>query len=184
MNEAPKTLVFAGPNGSGKTTVTKGISIIGEYINADEIKKVQCCTDLEAAQIATSLREKFIEENRDLTFETVLSTDRNVDLIKKAKDKGYKIEVIFILTNSADINVQRVKNRVKTGGHDVPEEKIRNRYTRSLNNISKILKIVDRLHIFDNSTQVPNLIVKVSGGVITYFENNEWSFDDITNLLN
>lgn len=57
MGNAPIVLVFAGPNGSGKSTVTKGFDIVGEYINADEIKKIKNCSDLEAAQFATALRE-------------------------------------------------------------------------------------------------------------------------------
>ena len=57
MADRPIVLVFAGPNGSGKSTVTKGFNIIGEYINADEIKKQTACTDMEAAQHATALRE-------------------------------------------------------------------------------------------------------------------------------
>lgn len=78
MNEiSPAVLVFAGPNGSGRSTVTKGFNIIGEYINADEIKKKEKCTDLEAAVIATSLRENAIRNRMDFTFETVLSTPRN-----------------------------------------------------------------------------------------------------------
>lgn len=86
MNEiSPAVLVFAGPNGSGKSTVTKGFNIIGEYINADEIKKKEKCTDLEAAVIATSLRENAIRNRMDFTFETVLSTPRNVELLRNAK---------------------------------------------------------------------------------------------------
>lgn len=84
MGNAPMVLVFAGPNGSGKSTVTKGFDIVSEYINADEIKKEKNCSDLEAAQFATALREDAVYNMKSFTFETVLSSSRNVELLKKA----------------------------------------------------------------------------------------------------
>ena len=82
----PEVIVFAGPNGSGKTTITGMAKTVGEYINADDIKRTTLCTDIEAAQKAEELREKMISEKRDFTFETVLSTDRNLLLLKKAPE--------------------------------------------------------------------------------------------------
>ena len=78
----PEVIVFAGPNGSGKTTITGMAKTVGEYINADDIKKSTLCTDIEAAQKAEELREKMVSEKKDFTFETVLSTDRNLLLLK------------------------------------------------------------------------------------------------------
>lgn len=69
----PEVIVFAGPNGSGKTTITKMAKTVGDYINADDIKKTTLCTDMEAAVKAEELREKMIEQKKDFTFETVLS---------------------------------------------------------------------------------------------------------------
>ena len=86
-NKLPEIIVFAGPNGSGKTTITRMAKTIGTYINADDIKKSNSCTDLEAALKAEKLRKTMIEKNKDFTFETVLSTDRNLKLLKKAKEK-------------------------------------------------------------------------------------------------
>ena len=87
----PEIIVFAGPNGSGKSTITKFAKTVGIYINADEIKRVNHCTDLEAAQTAERLREEAIKDRADFTFETVLSTRRNLDLLIKAKQAGYFI---------------------------------------------------------------------------------------------
>ena len=83
----PEVIVFAGPNGSGKSTITKMAKTVGVYINADDIKRSSLCSDLEAAQKAEELREQAIREKRDFTFETVLSTDRNLNLLRRAKDK-------------------------------------------------------------------------------------------------
>ena len=81
----PEIIVFAGPNGSGKTTVTKLAKVIEPYINADEIKRTNYCSDLEAAQLAEKMREDCVAQNKSFTFETVLSTDRNLKLLQKAK---------------------------------------------------------------------------------------------------
>ena len=80
----PEIIVFAGPNGSGKTTVTKLAKVIEPYINADEIKRTNYCSDLEAAQLAEKMREDCVAQNKSFTFETVLSTDRNLKLFQKA----------------------------------------------------------------------------------------------------
>lgn len=74
-NRLPEIIIFAGPNGSGKTTITRMARTIGVYINADDIKRSSLCSDLEAAVEAEELREEMIEKGEDFTFETVLSTD-------------------------------------------------------------------------------------------------------------
>lgn len=86
----PCILVFAGPNGSGKSTITKKIPLCGLYVNAYEIKRISGCTDLEAAQEAEQLREVLLASGKDFTFETVLSTDRNLNLLQRAKKKAMK----------------------------------------------------------------------------------------------
>ena len=98
----PEVIVFAGPNGSGKSTITRMAKIGGEYINADDIKSATLCTDLEAAVKAEELRERMLVDRKDFTFETVLSTDRNLLLLQRAKEKGYFIRGIYVLTCNAD----------------------------------------------------------------------------------
>lgn len=184
MNDVPQILVFAGPNGSGKSTITSGFKVIGEYINADEIKKREKCDDLTAAQIATALREKFVNERKSFTFETVLSSDRNVQLLKKARNSGYKIFLVFVLTSDVDINVQRVKERVKKGGHDVPKEKIISRYDKSLANLSQLIKFVDRAMVIDNSDETPELIVEINNGKAVLHETKYWTIKKLQVLCN
>ena len=179
----PQLLVFAGPNGSGKSTVTKGIPIIGAYVNADDIKRHAGCSDLEAAQEAELIRNKLLESRMDFTFETVLSTDRNIDLLQRAKDAGYQVYAVFVLTNDPEINVKRVKERVSAGGHDVPEEKIKSRYLRSLNNLSRLVRIADMTRIVDNTGDAPSLICEVQGKKVTIWESEHWSKAAILALL-
>ena len=78
-NRLPEVIVFAGPNGSGKTTITRMAKTVGVYINADDIKRTNYCTDLEAAIMADEKRNALIDNNESFTFETVLSTDRNLN---------------------------------------------------------------------------------------------------------
>ena len=126
----PEVIVFAGPNGSGKSTITRMARTVGIYINADDIKRSSLCTDMEAAIKAEELREKALSDKIDFTFETVLSTDRNISLLKRAKENGYFIRGIYVLTASSEINIARVKVREAAGGHGVPEEKIRSRHDK------------------------------------------------------
>ena len=180
---SPAVLVFAGPNGSGKSTVTRGFNIVGEYINADEIKKKEKCTDLEAAIIATSLRETAIRNKMDFTFETVLSTSRNVELLRNAKKAGYWIEVVFVLTVDAEINVSRVEDRVRNGGHDVPVEKIRSRYKKSLANLSELLKFCDVVNVVDNSTDKAELIISMKDKKIVIHKCKNWEEEKLQRLV-
>lgn len=181
QNKKPEIIVFAGPNGSGKSTITKLAKIIEPYINADEIKRTNYCTDLEAAQFAEKMREECVAKNIGFTFETVLSTDRNLNLLKKAKAKGYFIRCIYILTSNPDINVSRVESRAATGGHSVPEDKIRSRYEKAINIIPELIKLCDVMHIYDNST-IPFRIFKKRKEEYFFWENEEWSEEKIHNL--
>ena len=183
MGNAPIVLVFAGPNGSGKSTVTKGFDIVGEYINADEIKKEKNCSDLEAAQFATALREDAVYNMRSFTFETVLSSSRNVELLKKAKNFGYQIEIVYVLTADPQINVSRVAQRVKNGGHDVPMDKIISRYYKSLNNLSKIIQIADVMWVVDNSTEKAELIIYSKENRISINATSLWNIERIKELI-
>ena len=103
-----------------------------DYINADEIKKTLKCSDIEAAQLAERQREERLAARRDFCFETVLSTARNLHLLERAKQAGYFIRCYYVLTADPRINVYRVKARVASGGHDVPEEKIYTRFARAM----------------------------------------------------
>ncbi len=139
LPKKPEVVVFAGPNGSGKSTITELLKPPMDYINADEIKKNIKCSDLEAAQLAEKQREGHIEHTDEFCFETVLSTRRNLDLLIKAKERGYFIRCYYVLTADPMINVWRVKSRVESGGHDVPEEKIIQRYDRALELIKELV---------------------------------------------
>ena len=180
--KAPEIIVFAGPNGSGKSTITRMAKVIEPYINADEIKKSNHCTDLEAAVMAENLRNKAVDNGVSFTFETVMSTDRNLLLLKRAKEKGYFIRCIYVITTNPDINVARVRVRELSGGHGVPEDKIYSRYERAIKLIPEILKVCDIMHIYDNSTE-PFRIFKKRKSEVFYWENEFWNCERIEKLV-
>ncbi|MCR4993188.1 MAG: zeta toxin family protein [Lachnospiraceae bacterium] len=177
----PEVMVFAGPNGSGKSTITRMAKIVGEYINADDIKATILCSDLEAAIKAEELREQMISERKDFTFETVLSTERNLLLLKKAKENGYFIRGIYVLTIDPLINVTRVNARKALGGHGVPKEKIIERYDRALKLLPQLVEICDILHIYDN-TEEPFRIFKKRKDKYFLWENEFWNEEQIKAL--
>ena len=182
LQRKPEIVVFAGPNGSGKSTFTELLKPPVDYINADEIKKNLRCTDLEAAQLAEKQREEHVSRMEDFCFETVLSTDRNLKLLKKARQKGYFIRCYYILTADPMINVLRVKSRVEAGGHDVPKEKIISRYDRALALVKELIKVCDICHIYDNSSNKPFRKFKKRKEELFYDECDDWYFEDIEAL--
>ena len=180
--DAPKIIVFAGPNGSGKSTVTQAWEKTGLYINADDIKALRGCSDLEAAQEAERLRELCFSERRSFTFETVLSTERNLDLLSRAKAAGFHIESVFVLTADPELNVFRVKSRELSGGHCVPPDKIRSRYEKSLANISKLLALSDVFRLVDNTARPEILFIKDKTGQ-QIRPNRYWTVEAIETLI-
>ena len=181
----PEIVVFAGPNGSGKSTFTELLKPpMIDYINADEIKKNLKCSDMEAAKLAEQQREAHIDNMEEFCFETVMSTERNLNLLEKAKKKGYLIRCYYILTADPIINIYRVKTRVEAGGHDVPEDKIISRYDRALELVKDVVAISDICHIYDNSEEIPFRIFKKRKTENFYDECEDWYQEDIELLTN
>ena len=195
--EKPKLLIVAGPNGSGKTSVTSRILkhewIEGcEYINPDIIAR-DVFGDwnspeaiMKAVRHAADMRETCIANERSLIFETVLSAPDKISFIQQAKQKGYFIRLFFIGTDTPQINAARIAYRVMSGGHDVPIQKIISRYYKSIANCSLLVPIVNRLYVYDNSVNdvFPQLLFRTSNGKLTkqYAPRHDWA-DIIFNAI-
>ena len=178
----PMILVLAGPNGSGKSTITQYFEKIGNYTNADDVVAATGMSNEEAARLVDNNRYASIELQEDFTFETVLSSTYKLDILNKAKEKGYFIKCVFVLTIDPLINVARVETRVASGGHDVEKKKIVDRYYKSLNNIKRLMDICDILHVYDNTVE-PVRIIRKHKDDISIFPNELWSEEKIFELL-
>lgn len=106
-----------------------------------------------AAALSEWIRYKMFLSGSSFSFETVCSHPSKIAEIKNAKKLGYKIYLYFISVTDPFINLERVKLRVKCGGHDVPKEKIQTRYFRTMENLYRVFLLADRAFLFDNSTQ-------------------------------
>lgn len=178
-DKSPELIIIAGPNGSGKTTITtqflhhewsEGILYINPDIIAQEKFGDWNSTEsvLKAAQYCENLREGCLRERRSFVFETVFSAKDKIDFIVRAKAAGFFIRLFFIATSSPAINASRIANRVMEGGHEVSISKIISRYQKSIINCSLIAPIVDRLYVYDNSVDnaMAALQYRLSNGVL------------------
>lgn len=149
--------MVAGPNGSGKSTLTEAlqadqrVQLPALYINADAIAKSQGLDAATAQQAATQLRERAIAERRDLMYETVMSHPSKLAELQQARAAGYTVVIHFVAIEDPSVNVQRVALRVAGGGHDVPNDKIRQRHARTLALAPAALGYADDALVFDNS---------------------------------
>lgn len=182
LNKKPMALVFAGPNGSGKSTIKQYFEIVGTYTNADDIVAATGISNEEAAKFVDEKRYEAIMKKEDFTFETVLSSKYKLDILMKAKEEGYFIKCIFVLTASPELNIARVEARVVSGGHNVDNDKIVKRYYKSVDNISLLMQVCDILHIYDN-TIAPIRIVRKHKEDISIFPNEFWNERQLLDLI-
>ena len=163
MTRAPILLVIAGPNGAGKTTFHDHfISPLGmPFVNADRIAQSQSPTEkssgkfsYEAAKIADAARRLLLADGKSFCMETVFSDPAGDKLkfLRTARKAGYSVILLFIGLECPELSLARVIQRVAGGGHDVPDDKLRERFPRSLDNFRKALSFVDHAFLFDNSS--------------------------------
>lgn len=155
----PRVILIAGPNGSGKSTLTnffmeKGMDF-GEYVNPDEIAK-ELGGDYdkavrEAQRLAESRRSELLNSGISHSFESVMSHPSKIEYLVTAKTKGFEVILLFVGINDPLINVKRVENRVAKGGHDVPREKVVERYKRTMDMLYQAAITADQALIFDNT---------------------------------
>jgi predicted ABC-type ATPase len=113
------------------------------------------CDAYVAASIADFLREELLACGESLSFETVMSHPNKVEFFARARSQGFQTYLYFVATESPEINVGRVKTRAATGGHDVPDDKVRERYARCLRLVRDVLPYAHRAYFFDNSGAAP-----------------------------
>ncbi len=165
--------LVVGPNGAGKSTfvaVTLAPLLPGSvFVNADEIARQRWPDDpashaYDAAQVAADTRSKLIELRRPFIAETVFSHVSKLDLIGAARAADYTV-IVHVLLVPEDLAVERVKHRVRAGGHSVPVTKIRQRYRRLWTLVAEAVARADIATVYDNSgLQGPRIVAQFSGG--------------------
>jgi predicted ABC-type ATPase len=171
----PTLRIIAGPNGSGKSTLSASeyFGANTNLIDPDAIARNMNSVDPAQAAIAAGraailLAKQFLEQRADFTVETTLAGNGQLKLLQDAQDVGYRIEVLFIALDQAEMNIDRVKQRTSRGGHDVPDDDIRRRYSRSLANAPKALRAADMSVVFDNAGLEPTEILRLKNGAIVW----------------
>lgn len=169
---------MAGPNGSGKSTLYGNTDIEGFgrsvwIINPDILSArlssqegLGTGANAEALNRIEAWLTASVQAHQTVGVETVLSTSKYRVLVKDAKERGFEIRLLYVTLRDADMNVERVRQRVKLGGHDVPENKIRERRERSFAQLPWFLNQADVALIYDNSSASPALVGRKQNNVI------------------
>ena len=167
--------IIAGPNGSGKTTFAKKFlpKYCAHFINADLIAQgLSPFSPVVAAMKAGRLVLKEIEEMSgkgvSFAFETTLSGKTYRSLLNKLKGLGYRIHLFFLWIPNSGLALERIKDRVASGGHDVPAVDVRRRFRRSIDNFFKVYEpLLDTWILYDNSGAEPLLVAENIGGQLS-----------------
>lgn len=182
--EQPIFLIVAGPNGSGKSSVYldadlewngRSVWIVNPDLLAARVREVENMA-LGEANLAAVVRieawlEASIAVHKTIGVETVLSTDKYRRLVDKAKSLGFHIWLIYVVLDSPERSIERIKLRVAKGGHQVADDDVRKRYKRSLEQFRWFLDRGDRAWIYDNSGATPKLVGEKVDGVIAVAED-------------
>jgi predicted ABC-type ATPase len=160
----PTLTIIAGANGSGKSTLTKQLDRPILLIDPDAIAKklnpiAPASAAIAAGRQALALSQQYIQSESSFVVETTFAGNTYIKLIREAKSRGWLVVLMYIGLDNPNMNVLRVADRVELGGHDVPIDDILRRYDRSLANLNKAAKIVDRLILYDNSTAAGHQIL-------------------------
>lgn len=160
-----------------QSTLLKKAQSDGFEINlsfSDNVIRIGTGTNsYEAALIAEFLRQLLIEKGNSFSFETVMSHASKLGIFQQAHIAGFKNYLYFISTESAEINVKRVQERIGKGGHPVNEHKIRERYVRSMELISEMIPYCHRCFLIDNSLEYYRLIAEITDGTEINISSDE-----------
>jgi predicted ABC-type ATPase len=175
----PVFWIVAGPNGSGKSSLYNASDIEGWggsvwIINPDLLTATIVESEglpLAEANLAAVIRieqwlERSIDAYQTIGVETVLSSPKYRRLVDLAHSRGFEVRMIYVVLRSAELQLERIRRRVSDGGHNVPEDKVRSRRSRSFDELCWFANVVDRLYVYDNSSGPPDLVAAKEFGEI------------------
>jgi predicted ABC-type ATPase len=181
-NQRPNLYIIAGPNGAGKTTFARKFlpdyAKCLEFVNVDLIANGISPFDperaaLRAGRIMLEQIHSLAERGVGFGFETTLSGRTYVKLLQEMKRKRYLIHIFFLWISDVELALERIRLRVRNGGHHIPEVIVRRRFGRSLPNFLRVYKpLADSWTIFDNSGDVPKMIAFGESGKLEILDPN------------
>ena len=167
----PSVVVLSGPNGAGKSTTATRLLVgglqVSEYVDADVFARAMPRTEATAITAGRSVLRRLDElatDRRSFGFETTLASRSFGPRIRRLIGAGYECHLVFLWLPSADLAVARVADRVRLGGHSVPEETIRRRYRSGLRNFFRLYQaLTTTWRMYDNSEQEPRMVASGAG---------------------
>jgi predicted ABC-type ATPase len=176
----PNVFVIAGPNGAGKSTsapeLLSGVRRVAEFVNADVIQKEEGISEIQAGRRTLERLNALAEAGMDMAFETTLASQLLLPRIRRMQASGYAFHLCFFWLPSADMAVRRVAARVASGGHHIPEDVIRRRYERGLDNFfNHYSSVADAWTLFDNTARTARRIAwRDVGDNVRVEDNRLW----------
>ncbi len=176
MTDDPWLWLIAGPNGAGKSTYAdKLIADVEEIVRPDELasqlsREAPETVAFQAGRLAVQRMTELLEKRQSFAVETTLSGRLHLQIAKRAKSQDWNVGVVYIGLGSADLAIERVRQRVSQGGHDVPPIDVRRRYERSLRNLAEVYQLADRLLVLDNSSirKRMKLVLEANRGTVVF----------------
>jgi len=164
-----KLYLIAGANGSGKTTLAhellreeKGLI----FLNADETAaKIGDRVGLASGKIILKEIDRMLDSGKSFVLESTISGNYHKRVLTEAKGRGYEVTMYYVFLDSSYLNLERIKNRVALGGHNVPDEDVIRRFDKSIKNFWDIINIVDFWELYYNSGTACELTAKGNGGI-------------------
>ena len=169
---SPRLVLISGPNGAGKSTAAydllRGALMVPEFVNADTIAHGLSAFEpaksaMSAGRIMLDRLQNLAAARQDFAFETTLASRTFAPRVRRLRQSGYRFLLVFLFLPDSDVAVARVRERVRLGGHDVPEQTIRRRYVRGLQNFFRLYKpMADACWFYDSSALAGPQLVALS----------------------
>jgi len=181
----PNVIVIAGPNGAGKSTLAPALLRdtfgILEFVNADTIAEGLSAfapedASFDAGRVMLGRLHELAANGKDFAFETTLASRFYATWLRELQDSGYRVNLVFLWLNNVELAVERVRARVRAGGHDIPETTIRRHHARGLDNLFQLyVPVANSWRVFDASHKIPKEIVRFSEAEgETIFDEELW----------
>ena len=181
---SPKVAVIAGINGAGKTTASREILLnvlkIPTFVNADAIARGLNGFNPEseavrAGRVMLEWLDDLVAERRDFAFETTLAARTYAPWLAKRKAAGYEVYLYYFWLDGPETAISRVAARVQSGGHHIPDDTIRQRYTKSVRNFFELYRpLCDLWRVYDNSVSGSRFIAFGTGTSETILDGDTW----------